>query len=171
MAEIFKTYLYRKEGNVWDIAIYVPKEEALKFKAYKDRRVLCTVNDKNTFHCALMPQGKGDFFINTNKKFRKKAKPLLGDRVDIQQEKDTSKNRLSLPKELEIVWEVDGEGHAIFRTLTMGKQRSLVYQIGKPKSPNTRVENELTLLAYLKSVNGDLDFRKLNEAFKLADKK
>jgi uncharacterized protein YdeI (YjbR/CyaY-like superfamily) len=118
-----------------------------------------------------MPQGKGDFFVNTNKELRKKAKLALGDKVDIQLEKDTTKYGMLLPKELETAWELDEEGHAIFHTLTMGKQRSLVYQIGKPKSSDTRIKKALTLLAYLKSVNGNLDFRELNEAYKLANKK
>jgi hypothetical protein len=171
MAESFKTYLFRKEGNVWDVAIYIPKEKAHEFLAYKDKRVLCTVNGENTFHCALMPQGSGDFFINTNKELRKKAKLALGDEVYIQLEKDTSKYGMLLPKELETAWELDEEGHAIFHTLTMGKQRSLVYQIGKTKSSDTRIKKALTLLAYLKSVNGNLDYKELNEAYKLANKK
>ena len=171
MATSFTTELFRKEGNVWDIAIYVPKSEANLHVDLKDKRVLCTINGEHTFHSALMPQGNGDFFINTNKEIRKKAKLELGDKVEIILEKDTSKYGMPLPKELETAWELDEEGYAIFHSLTMGKQRSLVYQIGKPKSSDIRISKALVMLEYLKSVNGNLDFKELNEAYKLSNKK
>ena len=171
MKTSFSTHLFRKEGNVWDVAIYIPLDEAKEYLEHKDRRVLCTINGENTFHCALMPQGNGDFFINTNKELRKKAALELGNTVDIILEKDTSIYGMPLPAELKTAWELDPEGHEVFHTLTMGKQRSLVYQIGKPKSSDIRIKKALTLLEYLKSVNGKLDFKELNEAYKLANKK
>jgi hypothetical protein len=135
----FTTFLFRKEGNVWDIAIYMPKSEAEAFLEHKDKRVLCTINNEHSIHCALTPQGNGDFFINTNKDLRNKLKLELDDKVAIVLEKDTSKYGMPLPKELETAWELDPEGYEAFHTLTVGTQRSLVYIIGKPKSSDNRI--------------------------------
>jgi len=78
---------------------------------------------------------------------------------------------MPLPDELKTAWELNPEGYAIFHTLTMGKQRSIVHIIGTPKSSEIRINKALTILEYLKTVNGNLDFKELNEAFKLANKK
>lgn len=170
MKTSFGTYLFRKEGNVWDVAIYVPKAEAEKLLELVDKRVLCTINEKLTIHAALMPQGNGDFFINTNKEIRKKLNLEIDDKVNITLEKDTSKYGMPLPAELETAWDLDEEGHAVFHTLTMGKQRSIVYQIGMPKSSEIRIKKALAMLEYLKSVNGNLDYKELNEAYKQVNK-
>ena len=170
MTTEFKTFLFKKEGNVWDVAIYVPKVEAEKLGHITDKRVLCCINGNEPIHCALMPQGNGDFFINTNKEIRKKLKLEVTDQVQISLEIDTSTYGMPLPEELKIAWDLDPEGHDVFHTLTMGKQRSLVYQIGVPKTSETRIKKALAMLEYLKSVNGKLDFKELNEAYKQANK-
>lgn len=167
----FKTHLFKKEGNVWDVAIYVPKTEAEKLTNLVDKRVLCTVNNQLTIHSALMPQGNGDFFINTNKETRKKLNLEVDNKVEITLEKDTSKYGMPLPEELKTAWELDPQGNEVFHTLTMGKQRSLVHIIGKPKSSDIRIQKALVMLEYLKSVNGTIDFKELNEAFKQKNKK
>jgi len=112
------------------------------------------VSFQDGIHAALMPQGNGDFFINVNKEIRKKQSLELGDKITIELEKDSSKYGMPLPDELKTAWELDEEGHSIFHSLTMGKQRSLVYIIGKPKSSDIRIKKALTMLEYLKSVNG-----------------
>ena len=78
---------------------------------------------------------------------------------------------MPLPEELKTAWDLDEDGSTLFHSLTMGKQRSLVHLIGKPKSSEIRIRKALTMLEYLKSVNGNLDFKDLNEAFKNANKK
>jgi bifunctional DNA-binding transcriptional regulator/antitoxin component of YhaV-PrlF toxin-antitoxin module len=167
----FKTPLFRQEGDVWDISIYVPKIQIDHLSLEKDKRVVCNINDVFDFQCALMPQGNGDFFININKEIRTKLKLEIGDNIEISLTKDDSKYGLPLPEELKTAWEVDEEGNHIFHSLTMGKQRTLIHIVGKVKSSEKRIEKALIILEYLKSVNGKLDFKELNEAFKLANNK
>jgi uncharacterized protein YdeI (YjbR/CyaY-like superfamily) len=106
-----------------------------------------------------------------NGEIRKKLKLEVNDTVEISLEKDTSTYGMPLPDELKTAWELDPEGHDIFHALTMGKQRSLVHIVNKPKSSDIRIKKALTTLEYLKTVNGNLDYKELNEAFKLANKK
>ena len=75
MADVFRSHLFRKEGNVWDIAIYVSKEIATPYIDKDSRRIICTVYNFS-YHAALMPQGNGDFFININGEIRKKLNPI-----------------------------------------------------------------------------------------------
>ncbi len=171
MTSSFSTYLFKKEGNVWDVAIHVPKAEAEKLTDLIDKRVLCTINNQVTIHAALMPQGNGDFFINTNKEIRNKLRLAVNDKAKVTLAKDDSKYGMPLPEELKTAWELDPEGHQAFHTLTIGKQRSLIHVIGKPKSTEIRIRKALTVLEYLKSVNGKFDFKELNEAFKLSNQK
>ena len=69
-----------KLGNFYDSALYwgyvdVPVELAKKVSA-SNRRVVCTLNHDIEFHCALMHNGKGGFFINVKKEYQKKLNVL-----------------------------------------------------------------------------------------------
>ena len=76
-------------------------EIAKQFIEKNNRRVICTLNDRHEFHAALMPNGKGGFFITINSELRKKLK--LGETVElyVQLKKDKSKYGIYLPEEME----------------------------------------------------------------------
>ena len=166
----FKSNIVRIPNQVWYAAIYIPKEIGIQVVNAENRRVICTINNKHTFQCALMPGGEGSFFINTNKEIRKKLSLEIGDDVDVILKPDDSEYGMPVAEELQTAWEMDEEAFALFKKLTLGKQRSLIHIVSKPKSSEIRIKKALTMLAYLKSVQGNLDFKELNEAFKLANK-
>jgi len=62
--------------------------------------------------------------------------------------------------------EQDDEGRIFFEKLTPGKKRSLVYLVGKVKNIDSQLNKGLAILDHLKSVEGKLDFKKLNELIK-----
>ena len=84
MTEIkFKAVL----SNFYDSGVYwgyvnVPIELAEKVKG-KERRVVCTLSDEVEFHCALMHDGKGGFFVNIKKEYQKKLGVLEGDELKL----------------------------------------------------------------------------------------
>lgn len=166
----FKSSIIRIPNQVWYAAIYVPKEIADQVVNEDNRRVICTINYKHTYQCALMPGGEGSFFINTNKEIRNKLKLEIGDAVEVHLKPDDSEYGMPVPEELTSAWEMDEQAYTIFKKLTPGKQRSLIHIIGKPKSSEIRIRKALVVLEYLKSVNGNLDYKELNEALKLANK-
>ncbi len=166
----FKSSIIRIPNQVWYAAILVPSEIAAQVVNKENRRVICTINKQHTYQSALMPGGDGSFFINTNKEIRTKLKLEIGDSVEVILKPDDSEYGMPVPEELKSAWEIDEQAYAIFKKLTLGKQRSLVHIIGKPKSSEIRIKKALVVLDYLKSVNGNLDFKELNEAFKLANK-
>ncbi len=144
----------------------IPNELVAKLSKDGKKRILCTVEDHPYFHCAMMPDGQGGFFIMLNKEKEKNFDLVIGEDYNLKLEKDNSKYGMYVPEELEELLYQDPEGEAVFETLTDGKKRNLIHLAAKPKKSETRLEKSVVILEYLKSVNGKLDFKELNQAFK-----
>lgn len=162
----FTSKIVQLDSTVWSICLIVPVENAAPFLGGKDRRILCTLNDEIQIYAALMPKGEGIWFVNINKETRKKLNLEVGSSVDVILEKDESKYGMPMPEEFDAILESDTAGNEIFHQLTPGKQRTLIYQIGKPKSSDKRITKGLKILEYLKMTNGKIDFKELNEWMK-----
>jgi bifunctional DNA-binding transcriptional regulator/antitoxin component of YhaV-PrlF toxin-antitoxin module len=142
------------------------KVAALKFEDKKSRRVVCTLNGRHIFQCALLPWTKGGFCIVVNKKIRDKLGIVDGDKVLVELERDESKYGLPMPQELKEVLRQDKEGDKLFHALTPGKQRTMIYYIGKSKDVDRRIQYALALIEHLKENDGKIIFPKLAEEFK-----
>ena len=129
-------------------------------------RILVNINGQGQIGCALMPNGKGDYFITVSKEVRKRFGLELGDEATLQIFPDDSEYGMPLPEELAELWAVDEDAYRVFHLLTPGKQRSLIYQIAKPKGAETRIKKAVQISEYLKSVNGKLDYKELNAYIK-----
>lgn len=167
MIYTFETKLKQDETStlMWDYRIIVPLEY-VKSLLEDDKRVLCGINGLSKIHAALLSNGAGDYFIMVNKEIRKKLKIETGDTLSITIEKDTSTYGMAVPEAFTELCHQDPEGNDSFHALTPGKQRNLLHLMGKPKSEQKQLEKVLIIFDYLKSVNGELDFKELNEAFK-----
>lgn len=119
-----------------------------------------------SFQCGLFPKGKGIYFINLNKENRRKINVSEGDKMLIELTEDTSKYGIPVPAIFEELLFQDPEGDQRFHELTPGTQRSLLYIIGKPKSERLQLEKGLVILDFIKSFEGKVDFKGLNEALK-----
>ncbi len=153
------------ESDLWSFHLKVPAEIAAPFIT-KDRRVLLQIGDLPAFACALMHDGKGDYFININKERRKKLGLQLGDTVSATIEKDESKYGMPMPEVMEILLAEDEEANKYFHLLTPGKQRSLLHIIAKPKTEATRLKKAIVITEHLKTNRGQLDFKELQIAFR-----
>ena len=162
----FKGIIQKLDSNVWSHCVFVPLEYSEKLIEGTDRRVICTINDNVTIHAALMPNGGNEYFINLNKDVRKELGVDIGSTIEISLKKDTCKYGMPMPLEFQELLEQDELGNTTFHSLTIGKQRNLIHIVGKFKSEEKRIEKSIIILEYLKSVNGKLDFKELNLAFK-----
>jgi hypothetical protein len=162
----FKAIIDRFNSNLWHFHVIVPKETALKFIDGNDKRVVCTLNQTESFQAALMPLGDGNFFININKQLRNKLKVNDGDEILVSLVKDYSEYGLPLPDEFKELLEQDLAGSDIFHSLTPGKQRTLLYIIGKPKAAELRIRNGIAVLEHLKQTNGNIEYKLLNLTIK-----
>jgi len=165
----YKTQVSQYESNLWSVYIPVPNDIAESFLQSEAKRVICIINKSLRIHCAILPMGNGNHFMLLNKENRKKLMLNIGDEIDIILEPDTSKYGIALPAEMEELLLMDEEGSEVFHKLTPGKQRSLLFIIGKPKSTETRLKKAVVIIDYLKLTGGKLDFKELNEAFKQAN--
>lgn len=163
--------LFSKSGDVWSVGVEVPMEVSMKYKGSGDKRVVCTLNNQETYQCALMPAGDDRYFINVNAQLQKKLRLAVGDEVHVTIVPDDSKYGLPMPEELQAIFDLDHAGNAVFHALTPGKQRTLLHLVGKPKSSEIRIKKAMVVVDYLKEVSGKLDFKQLNEAFKQANNK
>jgi len=144
----------------------IPNDLVIKLSKDGKKRILCTVESNPHFHCAMMSDGKGGFFIMLNKEKEKQYGLVIGEEYTIKLEKDKSKYGMYLPEEFEELLYQDPKGEAVFETLTDGKKRNLIHLVAVPKKSETRLKKAVVILEYLKSVDGKLDFKELNQAFK-----
>lgn len=158
--------LERVDSNLYHTHIVIPKKTAEKYITGDDRRVICTLNDTLTYHAALMHLGDGNYMIMVNQATRKKLKLNDGDEVLVKLEKDTSEYGLPVPEEFKELLKQDIAGNDLFHALTAGKQRTLLYIIGKPKGADLRIRNGIVILEHLKRNKGSINYKQLNEDMK-----
>ena len=129
------------------------------------RRVLCTINNVETFPCALMPYD-GEFTIVVNKDRRKKLGLVAGDKITVVIIADESEHGMPMPEELEEVLNQDPEGQTAFQSLTPGKRRSMMFYIGKIKDVDLRIHTALIFVEHIKKNNGKVVYEQLTAELK-----
>jgi hypothetical protein len=141
--------------------IPVPREIGERFPTDgKSRRVVCTINGKETIQCALMPGGER-FVILVNKRIRTSLGIVAGDTVKLSVVPDTSKYGLPMPEEFAEVLAQDPDGDKLFHALTPGKQRSLIFVVTSGKDVDRRIHRALIILEHLKDNDGKIVDKKL----------
>ncbi len=161
---VIQSTLARFDSNVWDYHLHITKEQAKKF-VEDNRRVICTINNTVKLHCALMPYPSG-YFILMNQANVKKLNINEGDMVSIFIEKDTSAYGIPMPDSFLALLSQDDQGSEYFHKLTPGKQRSLIYIVGKVKNIDSQINKGLAILDHLTEAKGKLDFKNLNTKIK-----
>jgi len=167
----FKTTIGLLDSKVYYEHIIIPKAVVDKITADGNKRVLCTVNDHPYFHAGLMPKGDGNHFIILNKKRLKAYGLAKGEEVTVRLEKDTSKYGMEMPQEFQEVLDSDPEGETYFEQLTDGKKRNLIHLVAKVKNIDLKITKALIICDHLKANQGQLDFKLLNEAMKIKNRK
>lgn len=143
------------EQSGWHF-LEIPARAAEQFeKKNGSRRVVCTINGKLSFQCALLPWGS-IFTIIVNKTKRDKLGIVAGDKVDVLLEQDESKYGLPMPAELREVLKQDPDGSKMFHKLTAGKQRSILYFVGQVKDIDKRIHTALIFIEHLKKNDGKI---------------
>lgn len=167
----FTTQVSIFEDNLWNYHLPVPVPVAQHFKeTTEDSRVICWLNVAVKIHAAILSKGDNQYYLMCSKELRKALEIEAGDTVNVKLEKDDSKYGMPMPEEFQEALYADPEGDTFFHQLTPGKQRSLLYIVGKLKSSNKRIEKSIIILEHLRKQNGQLDFRQLNQDFKDANR-
>lgn len=165
----FISHLEKYSNSLWNFHFKVPANVVKTLRKDKVKRFLCQINQGTPFHAALLPAGEEIYFIKVNKELRSQHRITINDSLSITLTKDESQYGIPLPAEIEELLLLDPEGNQHFQNLSPGKQRSLLYLVGKLKSKDKRYEKSFIILEHLKEYKGVLDFKILNQDFK--DKK
>ncbi len=112
-----------------------------------------------------MPINEGSYIL-VNQKIRTKLNISEGDKVEVTLEKDNSEYGIPMPESFNVLLDQDEVGSKFFHSLTPGKQRSLIYIVGKVKSIDSQLNKGLAILDHLTEVQGKLDFKALNVKIK-----
>jgi len=115
-----------------------------------NNRVICTLNEKVHFHCAILPKKEGGYFINIGSTICKQLKLKTGSLVTVNFAIDDSPYQFEMPVELKEVLESDSIANALFHALTEGNQRGLMYLVSQAKSVDKRIERALTIAEKVK---------------------
>lgn len=163
----FKTNLIRSRGHEsgWHFIPVEAKVGETFEKKNGSRRVVCTINGSESFQCALLPSD-GDFVIVVNKVKRDKLKIVAGDKITVELAEDDSRYGLPMPEELKEVLNQDPDGDQVFHSLTPGKQRSILYFIGKVKDVDRRIHAALIFVEHLKNNDGKIIHDQLQSELK-----
>jgi hypothetical protein len=159
----FTSTLEESTNKLWGSHFAVPDVIAKTLIRGDDRRVVCTLNEKVEYQCALLPRGNGSFLITVNKKTRDKLGLKPGSQVNVSLRKDESEYGLPMPEELEELLKQDEDGNRLFHALTPGKLRTLLYIAGQPKNSDVRLHRALVIVEHLKKNGGKINYRQLNE--------
>ncbi len=169
MKEKFTSVIAKFDGNLWGTHVEVDNEVVKPLLKSDTKRIICSINGSRHFHCALMSMGNGRWFININKTFCRENHLLVGDKVTVEIERDTSKYGMEMPGELEEMLNQDHLAHEYFEKLTPGKQRNLIHFVASIKSSEIRIRRALVVANHLTSHRGLIDFKDLNQEIKEAN--
>lgn len=162
----FKTILAKfSDSTLWGLHFLVPDDIAPLFIEGKDRRVICSINDIITLHCALMPN-KGTWFVMLNKEIFKKLNLVPNSEINVVISKDTSEYGMPMADEFREVLDQEPLADKYFHALTPGKQRSLLHIINTVKNSESRIRKSLAIADHLTVNKGTIDYKLLSEALK-----
>ena len=131
--------------------VMVDAATANKFLKNGNKRVLCTLNGEQEFHAALMPKKEGGHYINIGSAICKKLKIKLGSTVRVSLRADETPYQFDMPEEFEEVLASDPAAGKVFRELSEGNQRGLIYLVTQVKSPDKRIERAFKIASKLKA--------------------
>ncbi len=151
----------------WHI-LHVPREKVADF-GFKGnlRRVVCTLAESETFHCALFPS-RGDYFITLSKALRKRLGLEADMQVAVELVPDTSKYGMPMPNELSEVLRQDADGKDLFEKLSPGDQRLFLKLIAFVKDEDRRITRSLVGIELLKKSGGKFDYHMQHDAMRIA---
>ncbi len=161
----FQTTVDDFHTQLWRFHFLVPEDIASLYVNGDNRRVICTLAGGVKIQSALMASNNG-WFVLMNHQVREALGVQEGDKITVQIEKDHSEYGLPMPESFAVLLDQDEAGADFFKSLTMGKQRSLVYIVGKVKNVDSQINKGMAILDHLKEVKGKLDFKQLNQKIK-----
>jgi hypothetical protein len=164
----FSSPLEAASSKLFNWQLRVPEEVTAAFLASPTkRRVVCVLNTKDPYQCALTPIGNGVYVIVVNQGRIKKLALAEGQAVQVELFPDDSKYGLPMPEEMAAALEEDKTGNQLFHALTAGKIRTLLYIVSQGHNSDNRLWRAVQILEHLKVQNGKVNYRALNQDLRM----
>ncbi|RRB07375.1 YdeI/OmpD-associated family protein [Larkinella rosea] len=126
--------------------IDVPDGVAQLFVSTTSVRMMCLLNGKVEFHCALRPKGNGTFYISVGTPIRQQLKIRSGDKIQAAIWKDDSEYGRKMPEELQELLAIDEEGNRCFQALKSSDQRAIMYYVDGAKNSQIRIDRAIKMI-------------------------
>ncbi len=149
----FKTKIKVFTGFVGMHYLEISKAQVKKLGGKFLKRLICTVNGKIKYQCALQGLGNGSGWIALNKTRMKELGVEKGHTVSVLLIEDKSKYGLPMPAELNELLKQDQEGKRRFKLLSPGKQRNILHYVGMQKDSDRRLDRAVTVIENLKQLD------------------
>ncbi|MFT4536458.1 MAG: hypothetical protein ACJA1A_000176 [Saprospiraceae bacterium] len=165
----FTATLDKFDDSLYPYHVKVPQAIYQTYTQEKIKRILVIVDGGTQVHNAFLSKD-GFKFIKLNKKTMAEKGLKVGDKIEVLVEEDKSKYGVPIALEMKELLVQDVEGEVLFHKLTPGKIRSLLFKINNYKTTDKRIETSIIILEHLKANSGKLDWKMLNEGFKIGFK-
>lgn len=171
MQKTFKiiTKLEAMNSDLWSNALPVSNSVADQLIEGKDRRIICHIQGIQAFHCALLPDGNGSWYILLNNKRKKDLGLTQGEEISIELEKDRSEYGMEMPLELREVLDQDEQADMLFHKLTPGRMRNIIHSVASVKSTDIKIRRALVYAEHLKKNKGKIEYKELSQEMKKAN--
>lgn len=115
-----------------------------------NKRFKITLNDSVSWQGGSVSLGNNSAYITVSKARMKQAGTNPGEIVKVTLERDDSKYGFEVPEEFEEALRQDDEARKRFLSLSMGKQRAIIYIVIQLKSSEKRIDKSLFFMENLK---------------------
>jgi hypothetical protein len=155
--------------NIYHTFFYVPDNVVSSVLDDTNKRVVCTVNGKVKYHCAIHGDGTGRYRIMLNQQRVKELGLMSGETIEVELQKDTSEYGVEMSEELREVLDQNPDADRIFHAFTKGMQRTLIYWVDNVKSSEIKIRRALVMTDHIINQNGKPDYKQLNAEIKAAN--
>lgn len=118
----------------------IPAEVVEQFEKKQSSRLLCNIEDKVSYSCALNRHSDGDFFIIMAGRYVKKLKKQSGDEIEFEVCEHPNPLGVDVPEVLEVFLSQDPDAKDIYDTLTDGRKRTLIFSINRVKNIDLQIQ-------------------------------
>jgi antitoxin component of MazEF toxin-antitoxin module len=170
-AHRFTTKLAVSSNRLWSAHVVIPATITKKIAATGSRRVVCTLNGAATFTCALVAYRRGEWVVTVNRTLQRTLGLSISDKVRVSLINDPSEYGHEMPAEFAESLKQDPEARTLFKVLTLGRQRTLLYIVNAVRDPAKRALRSAVILRHLRQNDGDLRYRQLAEQLRSSTKR
>lgn len=164
------TSLSSPGSELWSNVLPVPNSVAEQLIEGKDRRIICHIEGIRPFHCALLPDGNGSWYVLLNNRRKKELGLTEGEEISVELKKDRSEYGMEMPVELREVLDQDEHADVLFHKLTPGRMRNIIHAVASVKSSEIKIRRALVYAEHLKKNKGKIDFNELGQEMKEANR-